>query len=155
MRTQSAPFADIPSLNDDRAGGFSDRAMALAMASLFATVSPGILPAVIQSWRSLIAEMRSPDGAASRFGDVTGVPDFGHLRPEVIAQQAHLPDEQVNQSLGRLVPGRLIDAADTIDQGEYYMVRPRLDGLERHPTRTNAASHLPAGTPLAFGAGSD
>ena len=47
----------------------------------------------------------------------------GHLRPEVIAEQTHLPVEQVNQSLGRLVQGRLIDAADTIDQGEYYMVR--------------------------------
>jgi len=34
-----------------------------------------------------------------------------------------LPVEQVNQSLGRLVQGRLIDAAETIDQGEYYMVR--------------------------------
>jgi hypothetical protein len=59
---------------DHRAGGFSDRAMALAMASLFATVSPSISPAAVESWRSLIADMRSPGGAASRLGDVTGVP---------------------------------------------------------------------------------
>lgn len=64
---------------DHRSGGFSDRAMAIGMAALLATVSPSISPAAVENWRSLIAEMRSPGAAGSGFADVIGIPGL----PEV------------------------------------------------------------------------
>jgi hypothetical protein len=53
--------------------------MALGIAALQATESPTISAESVERHKSLIETVRSPAGAASRFGDVIripGVPDF-------------------------------------------------------------------------------
>ena len=61
---------------DHRSGGFSDRAVALAMAALLAVEQAPITisPAAMEDWRSLLHELATPGGARTAFGDVTGVP---------------------------------------------------------------------------------
>jgi hypothetical protein len=54
--------------------------MALGIGSPQATQSPTFSAESVERHKSLIEEVRSPGGAANRFGDVTripGVPDFG------------------------------------------------------------------------------
>jgi hypothetical protein len=68
---------------DHRAGRYSDRAMALAMAAFCAVESAPttITPEAMQSWRELLADLGAPAlGGGTRFADVMGVPgmpDFG------------------------------------------------------------------------------
>jgi hypothetical protein len=62
---------------DHRAGRYSDRAMALAMASLFAveSASTTITPDAMANWRELLADLGSRSaGGGSHFGDVVGIP---------------------------------------------------------------------------------
>lgn len=55
-------------------GGAKDDRATVVAALMDMTASATLSPAAATNWRELINDVRSPGGAASRFGDVIGVP---------------------------------------------------------------------------------
>jgi len=62
---------------DHRAGGFSDRAVALALAALNATEAPVTSPEDISRIRQLMIDLKAPSGGRSRFADLVNAPGVG------------------------------------------------------------------------------